>query len=138
MLREIHEHIMGDLQQGARTDTVFVVTAIVFNLVMLGVNSAVAGEAEGGRSSQALFIFAILIVMSVLINGLSVVALQFGKQTRNKLLSGLLAMYRDNEVDKYYEPSLLVNYDRRYALFTGVILCLAATAILVPLVILLL
>ena len=131
MLEQIHEHIMSDLQQGARTDTVFVVTAIVFNLVMLGVNSATAGGAE-------VLIFAILIVMSVLINGLSIVALQFGKQTRNKLLTGMLAMYRDNDVDKYYDPSLFTNYDRRYSLFMGVILCLAITAILVPLTILLL
>ena len=131
MLEQIHEHIMSDLQQGARTDTVFVVTAIVFNLVMLGVNSATAGGAE-------VLIFAILIVMGVLINGLSIVALQFGKQTRNKLLTGMLAMYRDNDVDKYYDPSLFTNYDRRYSLFMGVILCLAITAILVPLTILLL
>lgn len=131
MLEQIHEHIMSDLQQGARTDTVFVVTAIVFNLVMLGVNSATADSAE-------VLIFAILIVMSVLINGLSIVALQFGKQTRNKLLTGMLAMYRDNDVDKYYDPSLFTNYDRRYSLFMGVILCLAITAILVPLTILLL
>jgi len=42
MLEQIHEHVMSDLQQGARTDTVFVVTAVVFNLFMLGVNSGVA------------------------------------------------------------------------------------------------
>jgi hypothetical protein len=44
-------------------------------------------------------------------------------------------MYRDNDVDKYYDSSLLANYDRRYLLFTGVILCLAITAIVVPLII---
>ncbi len=44
-------------------------------------------------------------------------------------------MYRDNDVDKYYDSSLLTNYDRRYLLFTGIILCLAITAIVVPLVI---
>jgi hypothetical protein len=53
----------------------------------------------------------------------------------SKLLRGLLTMYRDNDVDKYYDSSLLANYDRRYLLFTGVILCLAITAIVVPLII---
>ena len=138
MLEQIHEHVMSDLQQGARTDTVFVVTAVVFNLLMLGVNSGVATGAEGEHTSETLLIFTILIVMSVLINGLAIVALQFGKQTRNKLLTGLLAMYRDNDVDKFYDPSLFTNYDRRYSLFMGVILCLAITAIMVPLTILLL
>ena len=45
MLNQVHEHIVSELQQNARTDTIFVVTAIVFNLIVLGINSAVAGEA---------------------------------------------------------------------------------------------
>jgi hypothetical protein len=44
-------------------------------------------------------------------------------------------MYRDNDVDQYYDASLLVNYGKRYLLFIGVIICLAATGILVPLII---
>jgi hypothetical protein len=45
------------------------------------------------------------------------------------------AMYRDNDVDKYYDASLLANYSKRYLLFTGVIACLAFTAIVVALII---
>jgi hypothetical protein len=70
-----------------------------------------------------------------LVNGISIAALFFGRQTRNKLLNGLLAMYRDNDVDRYYDPSLLTNYGKRYLLFTGVIVSLALTAIAVPLIV---
>ena len=72
--------------------------------------------------------------MTILVNGIAVTALYVGKQTRSKLLKGLLAMYRDNDVDNYYDSSLLANYGRRYLLFTGVILCLAIKAIVVPLI----
>ena len=44
-------------------------------------------------------------------------------------------MYRDNDVDKYYEPALMSNYGVRYLLFAGVIATLAVTAIIVPLII---
>jgi hypothetical protein len=44
-------------------------------------------------------------------------------------------MYRDNDVAKYYDQSLLMGYGKRYWLFTGVIVCLAVTAIVVPLII---
>ena len=44
-------------------------------------------------------------------------------------------MYRDNDVDKYYEPSLISNYGARYLLFAGVVAILAVTAIVVPLII---
>jgi hypothetical protein len=44
-------------------------------------------------------------------------------------------MYSDHEVDKYYDTDLLGNYNKRYTLFTIVIGSLAATAVIVPLII---
>jgi hypothetical protein len=135
MLERVHEHIVSELGQSARTDTIFVVTAIIFNLVVLGINSAVAGEASNGGDVAGDTILGVLIVVSLIINTIAVTALFVGRATREKLLEGLLAMYRDNEVAQYYDPSLLTNYGRRYWLFTGVIVCLAVTGIVVPLII---
>ena len=135
MLKQVHDHIIGELNQGARTDTIFVVTAVLFNLIVLGVNSAVADEASSvGAGAANDMILAVFILMSLIVNGISITALFFGRQTRTKLLNGLLAMYRDNDVDRYYDLSLLVNYGKRYLLFIGVILALAATSIAVPLI----
>ena len=136
MLKEIHEHIVSELQQTARTDTIFVVTAVVFNLIVLGINSAVAGEGASANAKQSNdLILAVFIIMSLLVNGIAVMALNFGKQSRNKLLGGLLAMYKDNDVAQYYDSSLLTSYGKRYMLFTAVIVCLAITSIVVPLII---
>ncbi|MFL7808389.1 MAG: hypothetical protein AB8I80_07150 [Anaerolineae bacterium] len=135
MLERVHEHIVSELGQSARTDTIFVITAVVFNLVVLGVNSAVAGEASNGGNVTSDTILGVLIVVSLIINTIAVTALSVGRATREKLLEGLLAMYRDNEVAQYYDPSLLTNYARRYWLFTGVIVCLGLTAIVVPLIV---
>ena len=135
MLKQVHDHIIGELNQGARTDTIFVVTAVLFNLIVMGVNSAVASEASSAGADAANdMILAVFILMSLIVNGISITALFFGRQTRTKLLNGLLAMYRDNDVDRYYDLSLLVNYGKRYLLFIGVILALAATSIAVPLI----
>ena len=135
MLSQVHQHITSELNQSARTDTVFLVTAVVFNLVVLGINSGVASSGEEASSLQNDLVLGTLIVLALLVNALSIVALLVGRRTRAKLLQGLLAMYKDNEVDKYYDASLLGNYNTRYSLFTGVLLCLAATAIVVPLII---
>jgi hypothetical protein len=136
MLEKVHDHLSSELQQNTRTDTIFVVTAIVFNLIVLAVNSAVAGEAQSSyaesSSDVVLFVF---IVMSLLVNGISIFALQFGKSNREKIIHGLLMMYSDNKVAKYYDESLLVSYGKRYLLFTGVIVCLALTGIVVPLIV---
>jgi hypothetical protein len=136
MLNQVHDHIVSELSQSSRTDTIFVVTAIAFNLIVLGINSGVA-DAASGRSGDTVndILLIVFIIMTLLINAIAISALNLGKRTRQMLLEGLVSMYRDNEVEKYYSPSLLSNYNARYLLFSGVIGTLALTAIAVPLII---
>jgi hypothetical protein len=136
MLKQVHEHIVSELQQNARTDTIFVVTAIAFNLIVLGINSAVAGEADSSHAGSSNdLILVVFIIMSLLVNAIATIALNTGRKSREKLIQGLLTMYKDNNVAKYYDDSLVIGYNKRYLLFTGVILSLALTSILVPLII---
>ena len=37
MLGQVHDHIVSELRESSRTDTIFVLTAIVFNLIVLGI-----------------------------------------------------------------------------------------------------
>ena len=135
MLKEIHDHMVGELQQNARTDTIFVVSAVIFNLVVLGINWGVASEASRGQDAgRNDFILALLIAGTVLINIFCLRALTAGRGSREKLLLGLKRMYEDNDVAKYYDDDLLGSYRSRYALFTLVLGVLAVIAIVVPLI----
>ena len=136
MLHQVHDHIVSELGHSSRTDIIFVVTAVVFNLIVLGINSGVATAAtESDASSVNDVLLAVFIAMTLLLNIIAVAALYLGRRTRRMLLSGLIAMYHDNDVEKYYDPSLVSNYGTRYLLFGGVIITLALTAIVVPLII---
>ena len=136
MLKEIHGHIVDELQQNAKTDTVFVVAAVLFNLVVLGINWAVANEASrGNNTGQNDFILGLLICGTVLINFFALRALIAGRSSREKLLLGLKRMYEDNDVSKYYDDDLLGTYRARYTLFALVLGVLAAIAIMVPLIV---
>jgi hypothetical protein len=73
------------------------------------------------------FVFLILVVNIVVIFGLVK-----GKQTRSKLVSGLMNMYRDQDVAKYYDESLLGNYNTRYNLFIMVVVSTGIIATIVP------
>ena len=134
MLKEVHEHILTELQQSSRTDTIFVVSAVIFNLVVLGINWGVA-EPDRNQIHPASddIILSMLIAATVLINFFVVKALLTGRETRKKLLQGLVTMYKDNNVEKYYDPSLISAYGFRYKLFVAVLLVLAVIAIFVPL-----
>lgn len=137
MLGQVHDHIVRELSESSRTDTIFVLTAIVFNLIVLAINSGVstaATEEEGAAVTYDLLL-AVFITMTVLLNIVAVTALIMGRRNRHILISGLVSMYRDNEVDKYYDPSLMSNYGVRYLLFAGVIATLAAASIIAPLII---
>jgi hypothetical protein len=136
MLSDLHGHVMGEIQQSSRTDTVFVVSAVLFNLVVLGINWGVASEANntsrGGTGGNDWILF-VLFMGTVIINVFAIRALVAGQSTRTKLIGGLVRMYEDNNIAQYYDPTLLDSYRARYKLFIAVLASLAVIAIVVPL-----
>ncbi len=135
MIKEIHQHITNELQQNAKTDTVFVLSSVLLNLVILAINWAVAAPNTKGREAYTDIILCLLIAAVMIINFLITKALLSGRDSRLKLLSGLIRMYKDNNVDKYYDASLLSSYSMRYKFFLAVIIILAAITIVVPLLV---
>ena len=132
MIEHVHQHITSELQQNTKTDTIFILAAILLNMISLAVNS---GMAEASRDNEslvvAMFLFVALILM---VNIVVIFGLLKGKQTRSKLVNGLIQMYEDKGVDKYYDSSLLSNYSVRYNLFIMVVVCTGIIAIIVPFV----
>ena len=130
MIERVHEHIIAELQQNTRTDTIFILTAIILNLLALGVNSGVAG----GRDTDATtwIVFFTFLCLVIVINFVVVIGLLRGKETRIKLINGLLKMYKDQGVEGYYDASLLSNYSTRYNLFLLVVIFTGIIAIVVP------
>jgi hypothetical protein len=66
------------------------------------------------------------------VNLVVIIGLIKGKGTRKKLLNGLIEMYKDQKVEKYYDTSLLGNYDLRYNLFILVVVITGVIAAIVP------
>ena len=132
MIERVHEHILNELQQNTRTDTIFIVTAILLNLLALGINSAVASESN--KDATSWIVFFAFIALVIVVNFVVEIGLLKGKQTRAKLLSGLLKMYKDQCVEGYYDASLLNNYNTRYNLFILAVVFTGLIAIIIPLV----
>ena len=135
MIQRVHEHIITELQQNTRTDTIFILTAILLNLLALGVNSAVASGSDKDMTTWIVFFTFVCLV--IVVNFVVVIGLLRGKQTRIKLINGLLKMYKDQGVEGYYDPSLLGNYSARYNLFLLIVVFTGLIAIVVPTVLIL-
>ena len=130
MIEHIHNHITSELNQSTKTDTIFILTSIGLNLIALAVNS---GMAKGSRTdSSSLVVMYIFVCLILLVNVVVIIGLLKGKQSREKLLSGLISMYKDQGVDKYYDASLLSNYNVRYNLFILVVVFTGIIATVVP------
>ena len=133
MIEHVHNQIMSELNQNTKTDIIFVITAILLNLITLAVNAALVKDS---RTDDSLFIVMfVFVALIIVVNLVVIIGLLKGKQTRFKLISGLLKMYQDQHVDQYYDASLLTNYSIRYNLFILVVVFTGVIATIVPFII---
>lgn len=132
MIERVHEHIIGELNTNTRTDTIFVLTAILLNLITLGINSGLASANSDNNTTIVMFTFVFLILV---VNFVAEIGLIRGRQMRKKLLDGLLKMYKDQGVEGYYDSSLLTDYKTRYNLFMLAVLVTGVIAIFIPFII---
>lgn len=131
MIERVHEHLTGELGTNTRTDTIFVITAIILNLITLGINSGLA--ASNGDTNQRIVMFT-FVALIIVVNFVAEIGLIRGRQMRRKLLNGLLKMYKDQGVEGYYDPSLMGDYTLRYNLFMLTVLFTGLIAIIIPFV----
>lgn len=128
MLEKLHDHIVEELNTNTKTDQIFIITAIFLNFIALAINSAMAMQPE------YFFIFILFILLILVVNMVVITGLSRGKQTRFKLLTGLIQIYKDKDIEKYYDGSILDSYNTRYTLFTIAVVSTGIIAILVPIV----
>lgn len=132
MIEHVHKHITSELQQNTKTDIIFILSAIVLNLIILAINSGFVNKSRGDQTY--LLIMFLFVALLILLNLVVIIGLMKGKQTRAKLINGLIKMYQDQNVDKYYDSSLLGNYNTRYNLFIMVVVLTGLISIVVPFV----
>ncbi|MHA1112466.1 MAG: hypothetical protein ACTSRE_15325 [Promethearchaeota archaeon] len=132
MLEKIHDHLLDELRVNTKTDTIFILTSIILNFTGLGINSLFASNwaSEGGIDN--ILMFSITGALIVIINAIVIFGLSKGKQTRARLLEGLISMYVDQKVDKYYSRENVGAYNTRYSLFTIVVLATGIVAMSIP------
>jgi hypothetical protein len=133
MIERVHEHIISELGTNSRADTIFILTGVILNLLVLAINSVIASSDPNTAATIVMFaLVALLIVVNLIVE----LGLIRGRQTRVKLLNGLLKMYKDQGVAEYYDQSLLSDYRTRYNLFMFGVLFIGIVALIIPFVLL--
>jgi NADH:ubiquinone oxidoreductase subunit 5 (subunit L)/multisubunit Na+/H+ antiporter MnhA subunit len=159
MQDRLHQGLVSELNQTTRTDTITAIVGVVLNLIFLLVNSLIAGgvwteefiytDVPRGDpmfvpeptivsefNLSMMLIFVILIAAIIAINIFVIRALLAGKERRTKLSQSLEKMYEEEEIDKYYDASIIKGYETRYGLYTKIVGTLGLLAVLIPIVVL--
>ena len=136
LLTQVHRHLIDELRVNTRTDRIFIITSIVINIAILATKSALASSSSwnsgNGRNIIIMFIFVALLIVVNLVAEIGIIK---GRQTRTKLLNGLIKMYEEHGVDGYYDKSLLTTYKIRYNMFMLVVLFTGLTAVTIPFIV---
>ena len=127
MLDKVHSHILDELRINARTDTIFIISAIIINFTTLAINTGVSGS-----TANDILIMFCFIALTIVVCIVSEIGLIRGRQASAKLIKGLIEMYNNNGVGQYYDATLLNHYKLKYNLFMIVILVTGIIAIVVP------
>ena len=130
MIERVHEHLLDELKTNTRTDTIFILTAILLNLIAAIINGVFAQDSD----PENIIIFVIFSIVVVVINTVVFFGLSKGKHTRQKLLEGLIKLYDDQKVSGYYDAAILGTYNFRYILFTVVVLTTGVAALIIPII----
>ncbi len=149
MKDRLHGEISAELEQTTKTDKTTVVVAIILNFIFLFANMAFASgvwtENFNYENPMAvvtstdfnitmLAAFLILTAVTIVFNVLVVRALSKGVERRVKLTEGLVKMYQEEGLDKYYDPEIVQGYRSRYGLYKNIVIILGFLAVAVPLV----
>ncbi len=149
MKDRLHGEISTELEQTTKTDKTTVVVAIVLNIIFLLANMAFASGAwstnydyrnDGSFATSTEFNFSlfaaflILLGVTIAFNFFVVRALSKGVERRVKLTEGLVKMYQEEGLDKYYDPAIIQGYQSRYGLYKNIVLIMGILAVAIPLV----
>lgn len=135
MIEGIHRHLLSELDRAGRSDTVFVVAGVAFNLLVLFINWAQSGEMvnrDGELQLDVLTIFGIFLCGSILVSISCLLTLLNSRNICIKCNTSLNQIYEDAQVSKYVPADMLSLGKKRFLLSCVVVGGTGLLAIVVP------
>lgn len=147
MKERIHEQISHELKEAARLDKTIVIIDIVVSLILFSLSMGFAysstesiyGGLTGTRVSHLsvapTIIMFVALATILAINWFSVRAFLKSKKQIAKQTDAIVKLYKDENMDQYYDGSISKSYETRYNLFAVIVAVVGAMSIIIPLVI---
>ena len=137
MIEGIHRHLLSELDRAGRSDTIFVLAGVSFNLLVLFINWVQASNITSSYSDSkqdSIIIFAIFLVGTVVVSTACLLTLINSRRICNQCHSALAQIYEDTEVSKYMPQGISALGNKRFILSFVVVGGTGIIAVIVPLV----
>ena len=128
MIEQVHKHLISEMELASRGTTTFVICSVLFNILVLAVNSAVAV----GKSGTSGLVFLIFSIGSLIMTIAALKAISSGSKSCSSYHAALMAIYQDQNVSKYWPEELSATNKKRNTLFTIVVFTIGCIAIVIP------
>ena len=135
MIEAIHRHLLAELDRAGRSDTIFILSGVSFNLLVLFVNWVQAADialSSRGPSAANYLIFLIFMAGALLVTGACLLTLTNSKRMCSEIRSSLSKIYQDSDVAKYLPTGLSDLGTRRVALSLIIVGGTGLIAVAVP------
>ena len=137
MIEGIHKHLLSELDRAGRSDTIFVLAGVSFNLLVLFINWAQAStitSTYGEAGADSFIIFAIFLIGTLVVSTSCLLTLMNSRRICNKCHEALVQIYEDTDVSKYMPEGMGNLGNKRIVLSFIVVGGTGLLAVVVPLV----
>ncbi|TCZ78099.1 hypothetical protein [Lysobacter sp. N42] len=130
IIEAVHRQLLSELDRAGRADTVFVVSGVLFNILVLFVNWAQADSIADGRGN--LLIFLLFTAGSLLVSCTALLALINSRRICTAVHASLQQLYTDQNVQQYIPVGLAGLGNKRFVLSFLVVGGTGLLAVLIP------
>lgn len=136
MKEAIHNHLLSELDRTGRSDTIFVLAGVAFNLAVLLINwglSVALTSKNSDAEPETYAVFFLFMLGSIVISTACILTLNNSRNICLKIHKSLDQLYKDTDVSKYMPENISALGSKRAILSLIVVGGTSSLAILVPL-----
>jgi len=132
MIEKIHDNLVSELDRSSKSDTVFIISAVLFNMLVMFINWTQASSLSNGRGSIAIFL--VFLVGVLVVSGVALFSLINSKKICIRCHEALEKIYEKNGVSEFLPPEMKNFGNKRFVLSFIVVAGTALISVLVPVI----
>jgi len=132
MIEKIHDNLVSELDRSTRSDIVFIISAVLFNILVMFVNWSLSSSLNHERGS--ILIFIIFLFGTLVVTGTALIALVNSKNICIRTHEALEKIYVTSNVSEFLPDGMVSFGKKRFILSFIVVAGTGLISVFVPII----